>query len=172
MRENKYRLLTLMTVVILVVLCGKLLLFDITKVHGHSMEPILLPGQTIVSFRASYGFLVPFINRYLVIWKKPSKGDILVLENPLEKKTIVKRCIGVEGDMLEVRSGELFVGNTMIPGALKDFHWSLNRRTVPKDHVFVVGENVEQSIDSRSFGFIPIDKVYGKVIVLPGNVSG
>ena len=163
---GKCKHLTAVSGMLLIILCGKLFFFDVTRVYGHSMEPILSHGQIIISFRVSYGFLLPFINRYLLMWKKPSKGDIIVLENPREKKTIVKRCIGVEGDVIDIKGGQLFVGNKPVPGMVP------GTATVPRDHVFVIGDNVDQSIDSRSFGFVPIDKVYGKVILIPGSSRG
>ncbi len=164
-------LASLVGVFVFAMLC-KLFIFDVTRVYGHSMEPILEPGKIIVSVRLAYGILLPFGNRYLVMWGKPARGDVIVLENPDEGTTIVKRCVGIEGDMILVEKGSLVVGDMPIAGSSQRLNWELNRKRIPRDHIFVVGDNAEKSIDSRSFGFVSIRKVFGKVLFLKEHRGG
>ena len=128
------------------------------------MEPVISSGKTIVSCRISYGFLVPIANRYLVRWGEPRRGDIIVLENPEEKTTIVKRCIGIAGDLVDIQDGQLIIGEVKIWGNMRHYSWILLNEHIPEGHILVIGDNAENSIDSRSFGYVSIEKVYGKVV--------
>ncbi len=151
-------------IAVIVALLLKFFVIDITRVYGHSMEPALKPGNIIVSLRAYYGLLLPYSNRYVITWRKPARGEILVLQNPMEATTIVKRCIGIEGDLIRIEQGDLVVGSTRIEDEVQRTAWELNLKIVPKGHVFVVGDNAEQSVDSRSFGFVPFEQVIGRVL--------
>jgi len=90
--------LSIIILVVFIFTAFNLFVFDIMVVEGHSMEPTIKPGQLIFIYRLEYGFLIPFLNKYIVLWNKPKKDEIVVLKSPEEGKVVVKRCITVSGD--------------------------------------------------------------------------
>ena len=78
---------------------------------------------------------------------------------------IVKRCIAIEGDPIDFREGKLFIAAKSIPFNPKEhFLFDTSSLFVPENTIFVIGDNHKQSVDSRYFGFVPVSRVYGKVI--------
>ena len=79
----------------IVALVMKFFLFDFMITEGHSMTPAIKPGSILLVCKVFYGFRVPGSGRYLVRWKSPRKGDVVVFYTPLGE-IAVKRC----GDIL------------------------------------------------------------------------
>lgn len=74
-------------------------------VDGPSMEPSLVNGQRLLVLRAAYGLSVPGRAAALATWATPSVGDVVVVESPADGLDLVKRVVGVPGDVIEVRRG-------------------------------------------------------------------
>ncbi|SMD68428.1 Signal peptidase I V [Bacillus mobilis] len=104
--------------------------------------------------------------------------DIVVVNSPLENtsnnKTIIKRVIGLPGDTIEYKSQQLYINGLVVndlysKGKTADF--SLKRiygfDRVPDDTIFVLGDNREESLDSRfkEIGFVPLNNIEGKVVL-------
>lgn len=98
---------------------------------------------------------------------KPEKGDIVVVET-IEGVKIIKRVIGLEGDTVEIKSGVLYVNDEKIEeDYIKEpmYDTDMESIVVPKDEVFVMGDNRNISADSRLYGTFDLDEHYkGKVI--------
>jgi len=145
----------------------KLFVLDIMIVRGQSMKPTLNPGDLIVINKCAYGLLIPLADRYLIIWGKPQREEIVVLRSPENGTVIVKRCVAVGGDFFDIKNGYLEVeGNRYLykhpDGITKTFTQSF----VPEDSIMVLGDNPAQSVDSRIFGFVPLSDIIGSVIRL------
>ena len=148
----------------------KILLLDVMRVQGGSMEPTLLPGQVLFVDRWAFGLQVPFINDYLVRWSRPKRNDLVVFLNPADGILVVKRCVGLQGDPIKVENNTLKIGNLSIPVTEKEAKRFENYREVPHGTIFVLGDNVRVSEDSRIYGFIPVGRLLGRVMFeLPGD---
>ena len=157
------------------------------KIPSGSMEETLLIGDHILVSKFAYGTHVPneipFLNIKLfddIIFfpKQPERGDIIVFKYPKdEKRDFIKRVIGIPGDLLEVRHQKVFINGK----SYKDHHArhtespsdsSLVPRDdfgpvlVPDNHLFMMGDNRENSQDSRYWGFLDINKVRGKALMI------
>jgi signal peptidase I len=128
----------------------RLFILEVMRVEGHSMEPTLSPSQLIFINRLSYGIILPFIDRYLLMWSTPQIGDVVVLRNRTDGKTLIKRCIAKEGDPIQYKDGCLILGSAAelisppIPAEI------LRYREVPKGQIVVLGDNRSNSVDSRA----------------------
>ena len=99
-----------------------------------------------------------------------NKFTYYVLE--IEKQSYIKRVIGLPGEELEIKDGDVYINGekleeTYLKEGLKTSlqNESLNHFTVPEGTIFVMGDNREYSIDSRTFGCVPLEKIEGKVIL-------
>ncbi len=80
----------------------KYTIIDFSVIQGVSMEPTLQSGHIILYSRIAYGLKLPFKTKYLIRWKMPKPGDIIVLRNPQTKIRIIKRCQKQVGDKIFV----------------------------------------------------------------------
>jgi len=157
------------------------------KIPSGSMEQTLLIGDHILVSKFTYGIhvpnIIPFLNIKLfddiVLFQKvPKRGDIIVFRYPKnESRDFIKRVIGLPGDLLELRQQKVFINEKLI----KEEHaWHTDApqkgRLVPRDdfgpiivppeHLFMMGDNRENSQDSRFWGFLDINKIKGKALVI------
>jgi signal peptidase I len=149
------------------------------KIPSGSMIPTLLVGDHILVNKFIYGTKIPFSDKKILIFKKPEKGDIIVFkfpENP--KKDFIKRVIATEGDIIEERDKVVYVNGLAIkepyarhvdsslrPGTF-DPRDNFGPIKVPKDKVFVMGDNRDQSYDSRYWGFVDLKDIKGKALII------
>ena len=151
------------------------------------MEETLLIGDHILVSKFAYGTHIPneipFLNIKLfddIIFfpKQPERGDIIVFKYPKdEKRDFIKRVIGIPGDLLEVRHQKVLINGK----PYEDLHANhtekaSDSRLVPRDdfgpvlvpdgHLFMMGDNRENSQDSRYWGFLNINKVRGKALMI------
>ena len=136
-----------------------------TIVREHSMENTLFQNDYLIVSRRHYSWLGGSIER----------GDIIVFDSDLTtdlgfKKMLVKRIIGIPGDTVAIRDGMVYVnGMETDQSFTKDGYISgtMSEVTVPEGCVFVLGDNRQNSTDSRreSVGFVPISKIRGKVVL-------
>lgn len=145
----------------------KLFVFEILTVSGDSMLPALRDGEKLFVSKLSYGIVKPYGDALLCQWNHPERGDIVIyLYN---NKIVVKRCIAVGGDTLEVfRDSEyncsLKVGDSCI-GLTESQYLNLKDSvSVPEGYILAIGDNHEVSVDSRTYGFVSEKNVLGKVL--------
>ncbi len=170
------------------------------KIPSGSMIPTLLIGDHILVSKLSYGLQWPTDCRYsmalppvscyssifLVPFGAPQRGDVIVFRYPEdEEKDFIKRIIGTPGDKIEIRNKTILVNGTPLddheytqrvdPGVIDG---RINPRdnfgpiTVPEDSYFVMGDNRDQSLDSRFWGFVRGDKIRGKAFRIYWSWSG
>jgi signal peptidase I len=160
------------------------------KKGGGALEYLII---LLISFALVFGFVRPFVmeafwipsgsmiptleigdrvlvNKFIYRFTEPKRGDIVVFEsvdNP--KEDLIKRVVGVPGDRIAVRGGKLFLNgepqkepytNKKLPD--RSF---FARTTVPKGHVFVMGDNRGNSADSRVFGPLPKKNIEGEAFL-------
>jgi signal peptidase I len=132
-------------------------LYQPVKVEGTSMAPLLSDQERI------------FINKFVYRFAPIGRGDVIVFWYPLDRsKSFIKRVIGLPGDTIEVRSGHLYVnGKELLEPYVPAFYLdgsSYAIRRIPADNYFVMGDHRDSSNDSRMFGPVPRQYIYGKAV--------
>jgi len=151
------------------------------KIPSGSMEPTLLVGDHILVSKFIYGISLPFVEKKLLQFTKPRRGDVIVFVYPVEpSKDFIKRVIAVEGDTVLIKDKKIHINGALCTdehGHYSDpkiFHRGdigSNRdnygpAVVPPNHVFVMGDNRDKSYDSRFWGFVDVNKVKGKAFLI------
>jgi len=149
------------------------------KIPSGSMKPTLLIGDHILVNKFIYGVKIPFIRKNLISISEPKRGDIIVFIYPEDRsKDFIKRVIGVGGDTIEIRNKKIFlnglpfqdthgvyVDDFIIPGTIQPRD-NFGPMTVPKGAVFTMGDNRDQSYDSRFWGVVDLKDVLGKAFIM------
>ena len=153
-------------VIIVAVLFIKAFIVTPIKVNGESMHPTLEEGDIMILNKTAYYF------------NKPKRFDIVVVDMPDEY--LIKRVIGLPGEHIEYKDNTLYVDGKKVKENLKhekteDFNIKeLGSDTVPEGSYLVLGDNRENSLDSRELGFMKEEQLLGRtsLIVLPFNRIG
>jgi signal peptidase I len=148
------------------------------KIPSSSMEPTLLVGDHILVNKFIYGIRIPYADMKLFQFKKPHRGDVIVFIFPLDpSKDFIKRVIGTEGEKVEIINSKIYIndGLTADPwGHFENIGSEKYRQDVenfgpvivPKDSLFVMGDNRNNSEDSRFWGFLHVNAVLGKAFII------
>jgi signal peptidase I len=149
------------------------------KIPSGSMKPTLQIGDHILVTKFIYGIKIPIIRKTLVSISDPKRGDIVVFIYPEDRsKDFVKRVIGTAGDTIEIRNKKIYLNglpyndnhgvytdDMIIPGAAQPRD-NFGPVTVPPETIFVMGDNRDQSYDSRFWGFVNLRDVLGKAFII------
>jgi len=184
------------TIAIVLFLFVRTFLVEAFKIPSGSMEKTLLVGDFLLVNKLVYGAEVPFTGKHLPAIRHPQRGDVVVFQWPLDPtKNFVKRLVGVPGDTLMMRDGDLWVNAVRqreryvqhseppeVDPTAEEFKWQKDYlvRTaeavvlhtpsrnnwgplvVPKDKYFVLGDNRDNSLDSRYWQFVPDSLIRGR----------
>lgn len=143
------------------------------RVEGASMDPTLKSGQFLLINKIAYlraddtplEAIVPEKpgSNLNYVFGGPSRGDIIVFHAPADKDYI-KRVIGLPGDTVRIRDGQVFINGTEIDEPYIKFHAKYDKEptTVPRDSFYVLGDNRPNSSDSHVFGTILASDIVGK----------
>lgn len=149
------------------------------KIPSGSMIPTLLVGDHILVNKFIFGTNVPFSDKHFLVLKRPEKGDIIVFKYPEDpKKDFIKRVIATEGDLLESKDKVIYVNGKTVMESYT-YHSDRNIRprgndvrdnfgplVVPPNKIFAMGDNRDQSYDSRYWGFVDAKDVKGKALII------
>jgi signal peptidase I len=162
-----------------IALSVKSLVFAAYKIPSSSMEPTLLIGDYIIANRLSYVMKIPLTDIVFLTLGEPQRGDIIIFRYPKDRsKDFIKRVIGKAGDIIEIKDKVVYVNGQRveITGARFDdshiFPAYMQPRdnfgpvTVPKDSYFVMGDNRDNSADSRFWGFLQKSDLVGKAEII------
>jgi signal peptidase I len=146
------------------------------KIPTGSMRQTLLEGDLILVNKFIYGVRAPFTDIRLPALAEPKRGEVIVFIFPGDrKKDFIKRLVGLPGDVIEIKSGTIFVNDKPLvtPEFSQRYYYNkgdyaeLNKKiTVPKDCYFVLGDNSASSMDSRYWGFVSKKDLLGKAMVI------
>jgi signal peptidase I len=149
------------------------------KIPSGSMLPTLQIGDHILVNKFLYGVKMPFSGHVLIPISNPKPNDIVVFEFPRDKKLdYIKRVIAVAGDKVEVRDKRIFVNgkpfedkygvitDPRIKPASEGPRDNFGPVTVPGHHIFVMGDNRDNSFDGRFWGFVDLNAVRGKAFLI------
>ena len=172
-------------IAILIALFIRTFLVQAFKIPSGSMKETLLIGDHILVNKFLYGIKIPFLRKTIVPISDPEQGDIIVFIYPIDRsKDFIKRVIAVAGDTIEIKDKKIFINNSLYNdghGVYTDnliFPRAMQPRdnfgpvTVPKGSLFVMGDNRDQSLDSRFWGFVNLKDVLGKAFVIYWSWDG
>jgi signal peptidase I len=178
-------------VALLIAASFKSAIADLNVVPSGSMKPTIVEGDRILVNKLAYDLKVPFTTRHLAKWGDPRRGDIAVFFSPVDGKRLVKRVIGLPGDTIALENNHLLVnseavGYERVPRkgtdtdqscVLEDLNGlkhpiqifpgqpaprTFGPVTVPEGHYLMLGDNRDNSADSRYFGFVARDRIVGR----------
>lgn len=162
---------------------------DWNTVPTGSMKPTILEGDRILVNKLSYDLKIPLTHIQVAVFDDPERGDIVIFDSKAADNKLVKRVIGVPGDVVALRNNRLIINGVSarytdtvsgadavyavesyarfshrVKFAPEGFSRSGNFGpvTVPKNHYFVLGDNRDNSADSRFIGFVPRKEIVGK----------
>ncbi len=148
------------------------------KIPSGSMLETLQIGDQILVNKFIYGVKIPFADgKTLIPVKEPRKGDIVVFKYPEDPtKDFIKRVVATEGDTLEIINKKLYVNDKPVEGEhyaiYKDIKTyrnqrdNLNKIKIPKNKLFVMGDNRDNSHDSRFWGYVDLKSIRGKAFII------
>jgi signal peptidase I len=175
---------------------------DWYEVPTGSMKPTIIEGDRVFVNKLAYDLKVPFTTWHLATWSNPARGDVVTLKSPADGVRLVKRVIGIPGDIIAMQNDRLTVNGKpvsyapmdpkpiakFLPGADKSYSFlkedlpgkdhtimltpgypamrSFPPVRVPEGSYFMMGDNRDNSADSRYIGFVPRDNITGKVLAV------
>lgn len=166
-------------IAILIALFIRTFVVQAFKIPSGSMKPTLKVGDHLLVNKFTYGVKLPFTRKTLVPIDDPERGEIVVFTYPVDRtKDFIKRVVGVAGDTIEIRDKKIYLNNApyddghgvytdelIFPAAIQPRD-NFGPVTVPAGHIFVMGDNRDQSYDSRFWGFVDLKDVLGKAFMI------
>jgi len=145
-----------------------------------SMMDTLLVGDYILVNKFLYGAELPLTDAHLPGLRKPRRGDIVVFKYPNdESRDFIKRIVAVEGDTVQVQDNRVILNGRLldeayvrpgsipaVPSAHCGYLYACDPLVVPAGSYFVMGDNRDNSQDSRYWGFVHRDKIRGKAFLI------
>ncbi|HAG72084.1 MAG TPA: signal peptidase I [Gammaproteobacteria bacterium] len=184
-RENRQFFLLLATIIFF-----KSAIADLSSISGASMQPTLLDGDKVWVNKLAYDVKIPFTEISLATTSDPSRGDIVIIDSKKAGKRLVKRIVGIPGDTIYMQNNALVINgeaanyeiisqepNSVIileelpnrshQAQLSTNYISRSNRSygpasVPEGQYFVLGDNRDNSADSRVYSFVPREEIIGR----------
>ncbi len=159
------------------------------KIPSGSMIETLLVGDHLLVNKFIYGTHLPFTNKKIFVFRNPDRGDIIVFKYPKDpSRDFIKRIIAKEGDAVEIKDKVVHVnGMSLNEPYVQHVDHSIRKNSwfrlqscdlekcgrdncgpikVPKDKLFVMGDNRDSSLDSRCWGFVDLKDIKGKALII------
>ncbi len=152
------------------------------KIPSESMLETLQVGDHLLVNKFMYGVKWPFTNSYAIEGADPERGDVVVFEYPKDPSIdYIKRIVGLPGDVVEVRNKQLFINGEALeesyirhsqPHSIEPVRDNFGPVTVPAGAYFVMGDNRDNSLDSRFWGFVEKSAIRGKAWRIYWSANG
>ncbi len=172
-----------LAIAFLLALIIKFFLIQAFSIPSGSMENTLLIGDYLLVNKLSYGIRNPFNNKVVIPTGQPARGDVVVFIFPQDpSKDYIKRVIGLPGDRIQIINKKVYINEKLyetpqahyedpliIPAPrtpIEPARDNFGPVVVPPQSFFVMGDNRDRSYDSRFWGFVPMDNLKGKAMVI------
>ncbi len=152
------------------------------KIPSGSMLETLLIGDHLLVSKINYGIKIPFTDSFAVTFSEPAFQDIVVFEFPEdESKDFIKRIIGLPGDTIEIKDKQVYRNGELLeeayvqhtdPSVRNGVRDNREPVKVPEGKYFVMGDNRDESYDSRFWGFVDKGQIKGKAWILYWSWQG
>jgi signal peptidase I len=141
-----------------------------------SMERTLLVGDHLLMSRMGYDASLPFTQYHHRLWREPHRQQMIIFRSPNEPGLdLIKRLIGMPGDTVEIRHGVVFINGARLAEPYRNGDPNpadnYDATTIPPGNFFVLGDNRENSYDSRYWGFVPEANILGTPLVIYMSVD-
>ncbi len=160
--------------------------FQAFKIPTGSMEPNLLVGDHLLVNKFIFGPATSGLERTLLPMRKVERGEVLVFKFPEEpERDFIKRVIGLPGETLEYKDQRVFINGMPLIEPYAHYQLSATGEgnssdprvrygpvTIPADHYFMMGDNRDDSQDSRYWGFLPASYVKGRALFIYWSFGG
>jgi signal peptidase I len=164
---------------IMIALVVRTFIIQAYKIPSGSMKPTLLIGDHILVNKFIYGIKIPYFRKIIFSVTDPQRGDIIVFIYPNDRsKDFIKRVIGLGGETVEIKNKKIFINGkeysdllgvysdrVIYPAAMQPRD-NFGPVTVPVGSLFVMGDNRDESMDSRFWGFVDLKDVEGKAFII------
>jgi signal peptidase I len=155
-----------------------------------SMENTLLIGDHLIMSRIGYDAGIPFTNLHVPLWRSPKRQQIVIFRPVIsgEESDVIKRVIGLPGETIDIRDGGVWINGARLaenytlgrtePADPSQFLAAFEAKThvfpytVPQDCYFVMGDNRQNSLDSRYVGCIPRNHIIGTPVMIYMSIDG
>lgn len=153
-----------------IALAVRIFIGEASLVPTASMEGTILVGDHLFMNKFLYGPEIPLLGWRLPTLKTIHRGDIVVFRYPVDpRETFLKRVVAVPGDRLEIVEGQLFINDLPVrepyvrhQGPFRRPHEHVGPITIPPGKLFAMGDNRDNSSDSRDWGYVPVTNVIGE----------
>jgi len=163
---------------------------DLSSISGASMQPTLLDGDKVWVNKLAYDVKIPWTEISLAELSEPERGDVIIIDSKKAEKRLVKRIVGVPGDTIYMQNNALVINgeaanyevlsrddddiiileelpNKAHQAKLSRQFFSRTSRSygptiVPEHQYFVLGDNRDNSADSRVYSFVPREEIIGR----------
>jgi signal peptidase I len=166
-------------IAILIALFIRAFIVQAFKIPSSSMEDTLQVGDYILVNKFIYGIRIPYSDKIFgeskkfFEWKTPRRGNVIVFIFPKDRtKDFIKRVIGTEGEKIEIIRNKIYVNDKLVDDPWGQFKMPRSSIEdygpvkVPEGSLFVMGDNRDNSQDSRFWGFVKINEVKGKAFII------
>lgn len=158
---------------LLIALAIRTFLVQAFRIPSGSMEDTLLVGDFLLVDKVTYGAKLPGTDIRLPGFRDPRRGDILVFKDPRTNRDFIKRCVATGGETVQVRDNEVAIDNQALVEPYKEVKRAFPSRLanfgphrVASNSIFMMGDNRNNSEDSRVWGDLALDRVVGRAFVL------
>jgi signal peptidase I len=180
--------------VFFIVLLLRSFLAEPFRIPSGSMIPTLIEGDFILVNKYAYGLRLPVLNTRILEVGEPQRGDVVVFRYPLdERNDYIKRIVGMPGDTVRVENNRVFINEQPLEYAEAGYDAAGNRllterlpgrdhtvrllpypsalsntlpQRVPPGQYLVMGDNRDESADSREWGFVPEENIVGRAFMI------
>jgi signal peptidase I len=155
------------------------------KIPSGSMKNTLLVGDHILVNKFVYGIKLPILNKELLHFRDPERKDIVVFRYPVDpSKDFIKRVIGLPGDTVRIQDKKVYVNDQLLvePYVVHSDPRILPASVSPRDNMdsilipphslFVMGDNRDESFDSRFWKFVDMDELKGEAFIIYWSWNG
>lgn len=172
---------------LVLLLAARSSLADHYHIPSGSMENTIMTGDRVLIDKTAYGIELPFTDFEVVAMREPERGDVVVFDSPADGTRLIKRVAGIGGDIVTLRDGLIRINGEALrlPQSLQQATRdvteifgkhrallnldagggpSIDALVIPAGKVLALGDNRGNSIDSRYFGLVDTDAIYGRAL--------